>query len=450
MAVSQFWRERQAEFEKYQKQFRDLKAHWYVSGQNWWLQCGESSEGILNPPQQALDVFKAIARTIVAGWSDIRAEIASKPYPRVAANAEPWEIWLDFMRVREWGFRVTGNTRCNEYEWDAGVKDGKPLNGVRKELKYPTGDEDRNLYRRLPDGSLRRLSEKELKGKWSEDLQRYYHWLEDGAIEHVFESSARFCEELAARAFESEAAASGADGRPGLRRLNYPFCYWLHDHSHEPEPDPKAELDYWKAHVWRGYHVLIENFGRMGMAWADRHEKLNSATAGLSYDLTVLQANYVVDRGLRGDEAMRTFRDEAAALLEEITSSWRASCERLAVTFEDDTEELKDLAQPYHRVRDDLRRLLAELPAGRPPTTESPSIGTAKTYKTDFGRNVDRLRKECGWSFDELAGKTGMDKKLILGHVNEGKGARPNTVKTYAEAFTKKLNRNVSVAELES
>jgi hypothetical protein len=220
MALSQFWRERQTEFEKYQQQFRDLKARWYVSGQTWWLQCGESSEGSLNPPQQALDVFKAIARTIVAGWTDIRAEIASKPYPRVAANAEPWEVWLDFMRVREWGFRVTGRTRCNEYEWDAGVKDGRALNAVRKELKYTTGDEDRNLYRRLPNGSLKRLSAKELKGKWSEDLQKYYHWLEDGVIEHVFESSARFCEDLAARAFESEAAASGADGRPGRRRLS--------------------------------------------------------------------------------------------------------------------------------------------------------------------------------------------------------------------------------------
>jgi hypothetical protein len=216
MSLSQFWRERQAEFEKYQQQFQDLKAHWYVSGQTWWLQYGESSEGILSPPQQVLDVFKAIARTIVAGWTDIRAEIASKPHPRVPANAEPWEAWLDFMRIREWGFRATGHTRCNEYEWDAGVKDGKALNAVRKELKYTIGDEDKNLYRRLPDGSLKRLSAKELKGKRSEDLRKYYHWLEDGMIEHVFESSARFCEDLAARAFEAEAAARvPADGDAG-------------------------------------------------------------------------------------------------------------------------------------------------------------------------------------------------------------------------------------------
>jgi hypothetical protein len=68
---------------------------------------------------------------------------------------------------------------------------------------------------------------------------------------------------------------------------------------------------------------------------------------------------------------------------------------------------------------------------------------------TRLGRNIDRLRKECGWSFDKLAKKTGLDKKLILGHVNEGKGAYPKTIKVYADAFARDLNRTVEVAELE-
>ncbi len=68
---------------------------------------------------------------------------------------------------------------------------------------------------------------------------------------------------------------------------------------------------------------------------------------------------------------------------------------------------------------------------------------------TAFGRNVDRLRKECGWSFDDLANKTGLEKKLILGHVNEGRGAQPRTKKTYADAFAKELKRTVTVTELE-
>jgi hypothetical protein len=194
-----------------------------------------------------------------------------------------------------------------------------------------------------------------------------------GWIQDLVSASAEYCIVCATRAFELETAAGG-DSVAGLRRDRYPFRYWLYDHSHEPIAEPKAELDYWKAHVWRGYHVLIEKYERLSMEWADRHEKLNHATAGLSYDLAVLQANYAIDRGLRGEEAMQAFRDEAALLLEEVTSSWRASCERLAITFEDETEEVKNLAQPFHRVRDDLRRLLHELPATQSLHTVEESV----------------------------------------------------------------------------
>jgi len=63
---------------------------------------------------------------------------------------------------------------------------------------------------------------------------------------------------------------------------------------------------------------------------------------------------------------------------------------------------------------------------------------------------LKRLRKECGWSFDDLAEATELDKKLILGHVNRGKGAHPKTLGVYAQTFTEKLERPVTVAELES
>jgi hypothetical protein len=72
----------------------------------------------------------------------------------------------------------------SRYEWDAGVKDGTPLNAVRKQLGYDEGDEERNVYRRLPDGSLKLLSAEELKREWSEDLQEYCYRLEDGTIKH--------------------------------------------------------------------------------------------------------------------------------------------------------------------------------------------------------------------------------------------------------------------------
>jgi hypothetical protein len=81
---------------------------------------------------------------------------------------------------------------------------------------------------------------------------------------------------------------------------------------------------------------------------------------------------------------------------------------------------------------------------------QSQPAKVANGAATLIGRNINRFRKECGWSFDELADKTGLEKKLILGHVNEGKGAHPSTMKRYADAFTMGLKRNVTVEEIES
>ena len=59
---TEFWKERQAEFEKYAKQFSDLKAHWNSAYGRWTLWWGSTPEGI-HIPQQCKDVFNAIART---------------------------------------------------------------------------------------------------------------------------------------------------------------------------------------------------------------------------------------------------------------------------------------------------------------------------------------------------------------------------------------------------
>jgi hypothetical protein len=85
------------------------------------------------------------------------------------------------------------------------VKDGKPLNAIRREQKYTTGDEWRNVYRRTSTGELQQLSEKELAETNSSTLRGYYHRLPNGIIGQVFEASAQFCEKLASRAFKLEA-----------------------------------------------------------------------------------------------------------------------------------------------------------------------------------------------------------------------------------------------------
>jgi hypothetical protein len=72
-----------------------------------------------------------------------------------------------------------------------------------------------------------------------------------------------------------------------------------------------------------------------------------------------------------------------------------------------------------------------------------------QTQQTTFGRNVDRFRKECGWSFDELAEQSGVDKKSILGHVNKNRGAYPGTKRRYATAFSRGLGRAITPDDLE-
>jgi hypothetical protein len=120
-------------------------------------------------------------------------------------------------------------------------------------------------------------------------------------------------------------------------------------------------------------------------------------------------------------------------------------------------------AAESHRKRQELIKTISggfpnvvrklDLPLAAAP---EPIVGTVKgksaagiKRESPVGRNIDRLRKECGWSFDTLMGKTGIDKKNILAHVNEGRKPRPNTLKEYAQAFSRALQREITVADLE-
>jgi hypothetical protein len=80
-------------------------------------------------------------------------------------------------------------------------------------------------------------------------------------------------------------------------------------------------------------------------------------------------------------------------------------------------------------------------------STVKGSNSSATLSKTAI--NIDRLRRECGWSLNDCERWTGLDKKLIRGHIR-GKGAHPKTLKMYAQAFSKELKRAVTVSELES
>jgi hypothetical protein len=196
ISLSAFWKDIQADFEKYANQYASLTADWHVEEQRWLLRWGSKTD-CFSVPQQCKDVFNAITRKAVT----------ELPSSGDSGVTEPWRLWLGLMRTREWGYQHTGSPRaCTEQEWDAGVKDGKSLVEVRREQRYSTGDEWKKVFRRTECGRLQRLSAAELRGKSSDDLRQYYHWLQNGTIEHVFATSATFCEDLGARAFEAEAA----------------------------------------------------------------------------------------------------------------------------------------------------------------------------------------------------------------------------------------------------
>ena len=69
---------------------------------------------------------------------------------------------------------------------------------------------------------------------------------------------------------------------------------------------------------------------------------------------------------------------------------------------------------------------------------------THNRYKTQFALNIDRLRRECGWSFNGLSKASGIDKGAILRHIHAGSRAKPRTVKAYAEAFSRQLRRIIT------
>jgi hypothetical protein len=82
-------------------------------------------------------------------------------------------------------------------------------------------------------------------------------------------------------------------------------------------------------------------------------------------------------------------------------------------------------------------------------STRMPKKKDEKSYKTVLGRNIDNLREECGWSLNDLEKASGLDKKLMRGHIS-GKGAHPNTIKVYADTFSKQLGRKITAVDMNS
>jgi hypothetical protein len=197
--------------------------------------------------------------------------------------------------------------------------------------------------------------------------------------------------------------------------------------------------------------VLTQDVYRRVFYWNGQFQlRITVCTPGLRGRLTILWAKIV--RLLKQVRSPRRTDSEPIA----------SASEALPESLETPTASVGPTLDAQHRPVDgagDVQMPSGSEQAAVPSGSQSPEVNTqvpihfeigGKNYPTALGRNIDRYRKECGWSFDRLAEATGLDKKLILGHVNEGKGAYPSTLKTYADGLSKKLGRTVTVADLES
>ena len=67
---------------------------------------------------------------------------------------------------------------------------------------------------------------------------------------------------------------------------------------------------------------------------------------------------------------------------------------------------------------------------------------------TAVGQNIERLRYEIGFSYEELASSMGVERKTVWANATGRTTPRPQTLKLYADVFSGELGRPVSVEEI--
>jgi len=101
----------------------------------------------------------------------------------------------------------------------------------------------------------------------------------------------------------------------------------------------------------------------------------------------------------------------------------------------------------------DLQLLQNAAAISAQPAEAKPLNNAAK--KMRIGQNIDKLRKECGWSYDMLAEKiVGQDgarnvKNRIMSNAHGRSMPHPKTLREYAQAFSKELKRSITANSLE-
>jgi hypothetical protein len=112
---------------------------------------------------------------------------------------------------------------------------------------------------------------------------------------------------------------------------------------------------------------------------------------GLSYDLAVLQANYIIDRGLYGEAAMRAFQDESADLIESVRTFCREGSKRLGLAYARQEKEGVDPTELFRDVGEDLRNLASGRQNSAPESASPRALNTG----TRRGRPPDPKRRDA-------------------------------------------------------
>ena len=207
----------------------------------------------------------------------------------------------------------------------------------------------------------------------------------------------------------------------GLRRDRYPtnfeVPYWLYDVPHDTLADPESEFVYWKDHVWQGCRKLLQELEKNGVPWTDgsihdarkrqpgetrrgfrdriaarvstRYKRLQSALQCLGFDLAVLLANYVIDCGLTGSDAMQVFGVDSVQLTEEMNACWKDISRRLGLSLRKQLQEGTegfDIAKPFGFVKDDLALLVAPARTGLELSIPEAGAETGATVQSQNSR----------------------------------------------------------------
>ena len=287
-----------------------------------------------------------------------------------------------------------------------------------------------------------------------------------GFIQDLIQRSAEYCEELETRGIELGRASTKPHGVGGLYRDRYPCDsgepYALYDGPPRSYSDPKVEFEYWTEHIWSDFRVLVAKLDQMhgprkrqdketrrefrDRIWQPVHAlyaSMREAIRGLSYDLAVLRANYILDRGLHQDAANRAFQDESADLIESVRTFGRESYKLLGLSYTRQGKKGVDPAKPFQEVGDDLRLLASAMPAegstGIPEhaVAESPAQILAdekvpsRRIPKDF---IDTGKRRLNRSYEKFAAQIGISKDTLYAITKESRWVSDDTYILVAEA----------------